>query len=182
MYRGQTGISHWWNITHNKKCTGDRHYNTHELKFHKWPLQTHTHTDGQSQIVAYRAATFAAKKVPKSVHYFRSYWWAPINKNSELTQISSKKSTQPNSYLWGPINNSGNNGQILELFFLNTSEFRHESIATICSSFRGLQSPLEKWLLQGWISPKNEALRFDQRHFWALLGVCLLYTSPSPRD
>ena len=69
MYRGQTGISHWRNITHNKECTGDRHYNTSEWKFHKWPLQTNT----QSQIVAYWAAIFAAKKLAySSMSFLRS--------------------------------------------------------------------------------------------------------------
>ena len=33
------------------------------MKFQKWPLQTDTHTHTQSQIVAYWAATFAAKKL-----------------------------------------------------------------------------------------------------------------------
>ena len=30
--------------------------------------------------------------------------------------------------------------------------------------------PLEKWPLHAWISPKNGALRFGQRHFWVPIG------------
>ena len=56
-FRGQARISHWRNITHYKECTGDAHYKTNEWKFHNWPFHTHR----QSQIVAYWAATFAAK-------------------------------------------------------------------------------------------------------------------------
>ena len=100
MYRGQTGISHRRNITHEWECTGDRqeyhtdgtlhmsenvqgtdrnitlteHYtwvgmyrdrqsNEYKREFHNWPFHTNTHTHTQSQIVAYWAATFAAKNL-----------------------------------------------------------------------------------------------------------------------
>ena len=58
MYRGQTGISQWRNLTH-KECTGDRQEYHTDRNFTSGHF-THTHTP--SQIVAYWAAPFAAKK------------------------------------------------------------------------------------------------------------------------
>ena len=59
MYRGQTGISHWRNITHNiRNVQGTDfiiHINGNFTSGH------YTQTHGHSQIVAYWAATFAAK-------------------------------------------------------------------------------------------------------------------------
>ena len=58
------------------------------------------------------------KKVPKSDHYFRSYCWAPIDKNWLSWLLANYQGQLSHSYLWGPINNSRNIGRILELFFL----------------------------------------------------------------
>ena len=95
MYRGQTGISHWWNITHDRECTGDRQeYHTDgtlhmkrnvkltkQLKGERWIstlVITHRQTDRQTpQIVDSRAALFAAKKdkLFDTQHFVGSIWW-----------------------------------------------------------------------------------------------------------
>ena len=57
------------------------------------------------------------KKVPKSDHYFLSYWWAPIIRNGPVDPDNQQVVNSAKFLFMGPINNSGNNGWILELFF-----------------------------------------------------------------
>ena len=57
---------------------------------------------------------------------------------ADLTLIISKESTHPNSYLWGPINNSGNNGQILKIFF-SFKDAALQVLMSVCPSVSKLK-------------------------------------------